>query len=153
MCDGTLDWLAGGGGGRITVGANGCTNNKIPYSKTNPTRKYKGYGMSEASRGALSHWIVIKKKKIIRYQCVVPTTWNANPRDVAGYCGPAEGSLQGKFLDAAGYTPEALWIANPNQPIEAIRTTHSYDFCIACAVHLITPEGKVKKVDVPALPG
>lgn len=153
MCDGLLDWLKGGGGGRITVGASGCTDRKIPYRPAKPWKKFKGYGMSEASRGALSHWIIIKEQKIIRYQCIVPTTWNANPRDVAGWCGPAEVSLQGKGQDAAGYTPQALWIANPSQPIEAIRTTHSYDFCIACAVHLITPDGDVVKADIPALPG
>ena len=120
----------------------GITDDTVPIK----TETKKGYGMTEASRGALSHWIKYQKGKIIKYQAVVPTTWNANPRDVNGKEGPAERSLQG--------TPgQGTWVANPAEPIELPRITHSYDFCIACAVHLITPEGEVKKVDIPALPG
>jgi hydrogenase large subunit len=104
----------------------------------------KGYGMTEASRGALSHWLKYKNGQITLYQAIVPTTWNASPRDANGNPGPAEQSL----MSGGG-----LWIADPAQGIECIRVTHSYDFCIACAVHLITPEGEVKTVDVPALPG
>jgi hydrogenase large subunit len=100
--------------------------------------------MSEASRGALSHWIAMQNGKTTLYQCVVPTTWNASPRDANGNPGPAEKSLENNG---------GLWIADPTQPIEIPRVTHSYDFCIACAVHLITPKGDVVKVDVPALPG
>jgi len=120
----------------------GITEDTVPIKPVNK----KGYGMTEASRGALSHWIKYKKGKITKYQAVVPTTWNANPRDVNGKEGPAERSIQG--------TPgQGTWVANPAEPIELPRVTHSYDFCIACAVHLITPEGEVKKVDIPALPG
>jgi Ni,Fe-hydrogenase I large subunit len=156
MCDGVLDWLStiptGDTTKRITIGASGCTEHKIPYNPAHPTKVFKGYGLSEASRGALGHWIKIKKRKIIGYQCVVPTTWNANPRDANGYPGPAERSLQGKVLDGGDHPAESVWVANPSQPIELTRTTHSYDFCIACAVHLITPEGEVIKVDMPCTP-
>jgi hydrogenase large subunit len=121
----------------------GISDDTVPIQTT----VKKGYGMTEASRGALSHWIKYKNGKITKYQAVVPTTWNANPRDVNGKEGPAERSLQGT---APG---QGTWVANPAEPIELPRVTHSYDFCIACAVHLITPEGEVKKVDIPAMPG
>jgi Ni,Fe-hydrogenase I large subunit len=114
----------------------GATAPKVP----NVTKVKKGYGMSEASRGALSHWMKMKNGKITLYQAVVPTTWNASPRDVLGQQGPAEKSVEGS------------WVANPAEPIELPRITHSYDFCIACAVHLVTPKGDVVKVDIPALP-
>jgi Ni,Fe-hydrogenase I large subunit len=117
----------------------GATAPKIPNVK----KVKKGYGMSEASRGALSHWIKMKNGKITLYQAVVPTTWNASPKDVLGNPGPSEKSM----MSSGG-----AWVANPAEPIELPRITHSYDFCIACAVHLITPTGDVVKVDVPALP-
>ena len=123
-------------------GPSGCTDRygeNVPVSATN----YRGYGMSEASRGALSHWIALKNGKTTLYQAVVPTTWNASPRDANGNPGPAEKSLEG----------DMTWIADANQPIELPRITHSYDFCIACAVHLVTPKGDVVTVDVPVLPG
>jgi hydrogenase large subunit len=119
--------------------SSGATDPNVP----NNTTVMKGYGMTEASRGALSHWIKMKKGKIKAYQAVVPTTWNASPRDANGSPGPAEQSM----MSGGG-----AWIANPNEPIELPRITHSYDFCIACAVHLITPKGEVVKVDIPALP-
>lgn len=118
----------------------GITDDKVPIK----TVMKKGYGMTEASRGALSHWIKYKNGKIKRYQAVVPTTWNASPKDANGNNGPAEQSLMSNG---------GAWVANPSQAIELPRITHSYDFCIACAVHLITPEGEVVTVDVPALPG
>jgi hydrogenase large subunit len=138
-------------------GTTGCTDKygeNVPVSSTT----YYGYGMSEASRGALSHWISVKNGQTTLYQCVVPTTWNASPRDANGNEGPSERSLQGDPAGpphplAPGASAESLWIANSAEPIEVIRTTHSYDFCIACAVHLVTPKGDVVKVDVPALPG
>jgi hydrogenase large subunit len=124
-------------------GPSGCTDRageNVPVTSAT----YRGYGMSEASRGALSHWIAMQNGRTTLYQAVVPTTWNASPRDANGNPGPAERSLQGDG---------GLWIADPLQPIEIPRVTHSYDFCIACAVHLVTPKGDVVKVDVPALPG
>jgi hydrogenase large subunit len=90
----------------------------------------KGVGLSEAPRGALAHWIVIKDKKIDNYQLVVPSTWNASPRDANGNQSSYEASLTD--------TP----MANAEQPLEILRTVHSFDPCIACAVHLYDPEGK-----------
>lgn len=120
-------------------GPSGCTDPKVPVL----SKIYRGYGMTEASRGALSHWITMKSGRIKAYQAVVPTTWNASPRDALNNPGPAEKSLMSNG---------GLWVASPSEPIEVIRVTHSYDFCIACAVHLITPKGDVHKADVPALP-
>jgi hydrogenase large subunit len=89
----------------------------------------RGVGMSEAPRGALAHWIVIKDQKIDNYQLVVPSTWNASPRDQAGQLSAYEASLVG--------TP----VANADQPVEVLRTIHSFDPCIACAVHLHDERG------------
>lgn len=90
----------------------------------------KGVGMTEAPRGALAHWIVIKDKKIDNYQLVVPSTWNASPRDENGNRSAYEESLIG--------TP----IADPEQPLEILRTIHSFDPCLACAVHVYDEKGK-----------
>ncbi len=90
----------------------------------------KGVGYMEAPRGALAHWIVIKDAKIDNYQAVVPSTWNAGPRDAAGQEGPYEAALKGHRLHDA------------KQPIEILRTIHSFDPCIACAVHVTDPEGE-----------
>jgi len=90
----------------------------------------QGVGWAEAPRGALAHWIKIRGGKVEGYQAVVPTTWNASPRDATGQKGPYEASL----LD----TP----VAATDQPLELLRTIHSFDPCIACAAHLITPQGK-----------
>lgn len=89
----------------------------------------KGVGMTEAPRGALAHWIVIKDKKIDNYQLVVPSTWNASPRDDKGQMSAYESSLIG--------TP----IKDPEKPLEILRTIHSFDPCIACAVHLYDEKG------------
>ncbi|MBN1957809.1 MAG: nickel-dependent hydrogenase large subunit [Desulfuromonadales bacterium] len=92
----------------------------------------KGYGWHEAPRGALGHWIVIDNKNIKNYQAVVPTTWNAGPRDPQGVRGQYEESLIG--------TP----IADPERPLEILRTMHSFDPCLACAVHLYDAKGNLK---------
>ncbi len=89
----------------------------------------KGVGMTEAPRGALAHWIVIKDKKIDNYQLVVPSTWNASPRDDKGQMSAYESSLIG--------TP----IKDPEKPLEILRTIHSFDPCLACAVHLYDEKG------------
>ncbi len=89
----------------------------------------KGVGLSEAPRGALAHWIVIKDKVIDNYQLVVPSTWNASPRDGNGQRSAYEESLIG--------TP----VADPESPLEILRTIHSFDPCIACAVHLYDEKG------------
>ena len=90
----------------------------------------EGVGMSEAPRGALAHWIRIKNKQIDNYQMVVPSTWNASPRDPKNQRSAYEESLIG--------TP----VADLEQPVEILRTIHSFDPCIACAVHLYDPDGK-----------
>ncbi len=89
-----------------------------------------GAGMHEAPRGALGHWIHIKDKKIHNYQAVVPSTWNAGPRDANGKLGPYEASLIG--------TP----IADPEKPVEVLRTIHSFDPCMACGVHVLNADGE-----------
>jgi Ni,Fe-hydrogenase I large subunit len=89
----------------------------------------EGWGSHEAPRGSLGHWIRIKNAKIENYQAVVPSTWNASPRDAHGVRGPYEASLVG--------TP----VADANRPLEILRTVHSFDPCMACAVHVLDPNG------------
>jgi hydrogenase large subunit len=89
----------------------------------------RGVGMTEAPRGALSHWIVIKDRKIDNYQLVVPSTWNASPRDSKGQRSAYEAALLG--------TP----VHDPEKPLEVLRTIHSFDPCLACAVHLYDEKG------------
>ncbi|HVZ16765.1 MAG TPA: nickel-dependent hydrogenase large subunit [Terriglobales bacterium] len=104
---------------------------------TFPSGSIEGVGTHEAPRGTLSHWVVVKDGKIDNYQAVVPTTWNASPRDEHGNPGPYEASLL--------HNP----IANPELPLEVLRTVHSFDPCMACAVHTFDPEGKnISKVKV-----
>jgi hydrogenase large subunit len=87
----------------------------------------EGWGGYEAPRGSLGHWVRIKNGAIVNYQCVVPSTWNASPRDAKGLRGPYESSL----LE----TP----VAEPSKPLEILRTVHSFDPCMACAVHVVGP--------------
>lgn len=96
-------------------------------------KESQGVGLVEAPRGALSHWIVIKDAKVANYQQVVPSTWNASPKDPKGQRSPYESTLLN--------TP----IANPDLPLEIIRTIHSFDPCIACAVHLYDENGDIIK--------
>ncbi|MEM6682716.1 MAG: nickel-dependent hydrogenase large subunit [Pseudomonadota bacterium] len=93
-------------------------------------KEAKGVGFTEAPRGALGHWIRIADGKIENYQCVVPTTWNAGPRDLEGNIGAFEASL----MD----TP----MANPEQPLEILRTLHSFDPCLACSTHVMSKDGE-----------
>ena len=90
----------------------------------------QGVGFMEAPRGALGHWIVIDDGRITNYQAVVPSTWNAGPRDAAGVEGPYEAALKGQSVQ------------DPKQPLEILRTIHSFDPCLACAVHVIDPDGE-----------
>ncbi len=90
----------------------------------------EGMGFHEAPRGTLSHWVVLDKKVIANYQAVVPTTWNASPRDEKNVPGPYEAALVG--------TP----VANAEQPLELLRTVHSFDPCMACACHTLDVEGR-----------
>jgi hydrogenase large subunit len=96
---------------------------------TFPKGEVMGYGFHEAPRGLLSHWTVIRDGKIANYQCVVPSTWNAGPRDENDAAGPYEASL----LDNP--------VADAEQPLEVLRTIHSFDPCLACAVHVHDEEG------------
>jgi len=93
-------------------------------------KEAQGFGFHEAPRGALGHWVHIENKKIKNYQCVVPTTWNAGPRDAKGQRGAYEASLL--------KTP----IADPERPVEILRTVHSFDPCLACAVHVVDARGR-----------
>ncbi len=89
----------------------------------------RGVGFHEAPRGGLSHWVVIDGGKVANYQAVVPTTWNAGPRDAAG----APGAYEAALVD----TP----LADPEQPLEILRTIHSFDPCMACAAHVLDADG------------
>jgi hydrogenase large subunit len=95
-----------------------------------PKGEIRGVGFHEAPRDTLSHWVVIENGRITNYQVVVPTTWNASPRDERGVPGPYEASLAGNP------------VADPEQPLEMLRTVHSFDPCLACAVHTLDPEGR-----------
>jgi hydrogenase large subunit len=95
-----------------------------------PQGEQQGYGIHEAPRGILSHWIVIRDGKIKNYQCVVPSTWNAGPRDADGVAGPYEASLLGNP------------VADAEKPLELLRTVHSFDPCIACAIHTVDQNGQ-----------
>ena len=105
------------------------TQNNDKWEPSSWPRQAKGIGMVEAPRGALSHFIVIEDQKIANYQLVVPTTWNASPRDMKGQRSAFEESLIG--------TP----VADPKVPLEVLRTIHSFDPCLACAVHLYDENG------------
>jgi len=103
-----------------------------------PKGEQRGFGYHEAPRGVLSHWVVIKNGKIDNYQAVVPSTWNAGPRDHNDAMGPYEASL----MDNP--------VADPELPLEVLRTVHSFDPCIACAIHMVD-EKKRPIVQVKAL--
>ena len=90
----------------------------------------KGVGFTEAPRGALAHWIKIKDTKIENYQCVVPTTWNGSPRDHAGNIGAFEASLMNTKVERA------------EEPVEILRTLHSFDPCLACSTHVMSEDGR-----------
>lgn len=94
-------------------------------------REARGVGFMEAPRGALGHWVVIRDGRIVNYQCVVPSTWNAGPRDPKGQPGPYEAALMDRHT-----------VFDPKQPLEIQRTIHSFDPCIACAVHVVDPAGR-----------
>lgn len=95
-----------------------------------PKGEQQGFGFHEAPRGTLSHWIVIRDGKIANYQAVVPSTWNAGPRDGKDQPGPYEASLVGNP------------VADSERPLEVLRTVHSFDPCIACAVHTLDVDGR-----------
>ncbi|MCQ8180696.1 nickel-dependent hydrogenase large subunit [Methylomonas sp. SURF-1] len=90
----------------------------------------KGVGFTEAPRGALGHWLKIEDTKIANYQCVVPTTWNGSPRDEQGNIGAFEASLMNTKVE------------RPEEPVEILRTLHSFDPCLACSTHVMSPDGQ-----------
>jgi Ni,Fe-hydrogenase I large subunit len=92
--------------------------------------RVQGYGFLDAPRGALGHWVQIEDGRISRYQCVVPSTWNAGPRDAQGQPGPYEAALMDNHP-----------LVDPARPIEILRTIHSFDPCIACGVHVLDASG------------
>jgi len=107
------------------------------WSRCEVPKSGQGRGMNEVPRGALGHWINIENKVIKNYQAIVPSTWNAAPRDNAGKRGPYEEALIGTKL------------SNIEQPLEIIRTIHSFDPCMACAVHIIDPKtNEIRKFKV-----
>jgi Ni,Fe-hydrogenase I large subunit len=110
--------------------------------KWNPStwpKSARGYGLFDAPRGSLGHWIEIEDQLIKNYQAVVPSTWNAGPRDAKGQRGPYETSLL--------KTP----VADPERPLEILRTIHSFDPCLACAVHVTDGRGRTyTRRNVPA---
>lgn len=93
-------------------------------------KSVKGVGFTEAPRGALAHWLHIKDTKIHNYQCVVPTTWNGSPRDNEGNIGAFEASLMNTK------------VARAEEPVEILRTLHSFDPCLACSTHVMSEEGE-----------
>lgn len=109
-------WLA-----QLADGSTAYTNNTPPSSGS-------GVGLTEASRGALGHWLQISNGQISRYQVITPTCWNASPRDSAGVRGPIEQALRG--------TP----VLDIHQPVEVLRVIHSYDPCLSCSVHVLRPD-------------
>ncbi|NEV63407.1 nickel-dependent hydrogenase large subunit [Thiorhodococcus minor] len=113
----------------IKAGDSSTANIEKWDPKTWP-KEAQGVGTTEAPRGALGHWVVVKDGKIDNYQAVVPTTWNGSPRDPAGNIGAFEAALLN--------TP----VAKAEEPLEILRTLHSFDPCLACSTHVMSPEGE-----------
>lgn len=122
-------WLA-----QLQAGQKAYTPCSVPSSAT-------AFGLTEAPRGALGHWLQITNGKISRYQVVTPTCWNASPRDAGGLLGPIEKAL----ID----TP----VQDPTRPIEVLRVVHSFDPCLACAVHVMRPGAGKKVFAIPHFHG
>ena len=126
MADVMMDWVD-----ELALNAaNGDLSTWTEFDFNTVAKDAKGIGLEEAPRGALGHWVKIKDGKVVNYQTVVPSTWNAAPRDYKGRMGAYESALIGTK------------VANVEQPLEILRTIHSFDPCIACAVHLIDTNGK-----------
>jgi hydrogenase large subunit len=114
----------------IRAGDTRTFNEKL-WEPSSWPKKARGVGFTEAPRGGLAHWVVIEDKKISNYQAVVPSTWNAGPRDPQGQPGAYEAALADNHQ-----------LHDPQQPVEILRTIHSFDPCIACAVHLTGEDGE-----------
>jgi [NiFe] hydrogenase large subunit/hydrogenase large subunit len=120
-----LDELAGNmGSGQLEI------HDNSKWAPSSWPAECTGAGFHEAPRGALGHWVHIKNGEIAHYQCVVPSTWNAGPRDAMGQPGPYEAALVGNP------------VSDPEQPLEILRTVHSFDPCMACGVHVLDPQGR-----------
>jgi quinone-reactive Ni/Fe-hydrogenase large subunit len=126
MCDVLMEWIDELGVNAL--GGDLSTWTKFDFDEVSVNAK--GMGLAEAPRGALGHWVSIEEGKVKNYQAVVPSTWNAGPRDAKGQLGAYEASLIGTK------------VANPDQPLELLRTIHSFDPCLACAVHVVDTKGK-----------
>lgn len=107
------------------------TFNEVLWEPSSWPKQAQGVGVMEAPRGGLAHWIVIEDETIKNYQAVVPSTWNAGPRDANGVPGAYEAALEDNHT-----------LHDVKQPVEILRTIHSFDPCIACAVHLTDPDGE-----------
>ena len=119
ICEAMADWLE-----ELKPGEPAAVPLTIPEQGA-------GAGLTDAPRGSLGHWIQIKDRKIDRYQLVVPTTWNASPRDAGGTPGPIEQALIGAPVKDA------------ENPFEVVRIVRSFDPCLACAVHVLTARGRI----------
>jgi [NiFe] hydrogenase large subunit/hydrogenase large subunit len=108
-----------------------ATFNGAHWSPDDWPARAQGYGFLDAPRGALGHWVQIENGKISRYQCVVPSTWNCSPRDGDGQMGPYEAALTDNHP-----------LARADQPLEILRTIHSFDPCMACGVHVLDARGR-----------
>ncbi len=118
VADAMVEWL-----GRLKPGEPHCAEWTIPATGD-------GCGMVDAPRGAVAHWVKVREHKTANYQLVVPTTWNASPADDKGRPGPMEQALIGTR------------VKDPKNPFEVVRIVRSFDPCLACAVHLVTPKGE-----------
>jgi len=126
------DLMAGGsGGGSSWVDSLNPDGQVYTYKKI-PKQVSMGYGLTEAPRGALGHWIKIEGKKTAKYQCVVPSTWNFSPSSNGIDSGPVEQALNGSHIGTT----------QTDQVVNILRLVHPFDCCIACAVHVMNPEGK-----------
>lgn len=107
-----------------------ATANMDKWDPSTWPKEAKGVGLVAAPRGSLGHWIVIKDGKIENYQAVVPTTWNGSPRDPMGNIGAYEASLLNTPME------------RPDEPVEILRTLHSFDPCLACSTHVMSEDGE-----------
>ncbi|WOE69636.1 nickel-dependent hydrogenase large subunit [Hydrogenimonas thermophila] len=134
MADIMIDWIDE----LAKNSASGDLSTWTEFDFDKVSKSAKGYGIEEAPRGSLGHWVRIENGLVSNYQVVVPSTWNAAPRDYKERMGAYESSLIG------------IKVADPDQPLEILRTIHSFDPCIACAVHIVDTKGRelgVYKVD------
>ena len=107
-----------------------ATANMEKWDPSTWPKEAKGVGTAAAPRGGLGHWVKIKDGKIENYQCVVPTTWNGSPRDPKGNIGAFEACLMNTPME------------RPDEPVEILRSLHSFDPCLACSTHVMSEDGE-----------